>query len=198
MNKKSFNIDLSKLINNCLSLDEYFLVNCIYYNQKEVFEKYALKCKSIDIQLFNGLFKKKYLFEIEGKSSYVFDDLKLTEKALRDFGFISTSDYDKYFDELRTVYPSVIKINGKVIRRLHQDIADCKKKYKSIIESKEHHDLIIKCVKLYIDEHKKAGKEEFIQMLSSFLNQRNFEMYMDEAKKNNLETIRDDENYDVI
>jgi hypothetical protein len=180
LNAKELNVDISKLLSLGISIEMYFIINCIYYEHRDVLEKYVLKCNKIDISTFNKLVEIGYLEPING--GFLFGNLKLTDKCIKSFNFKTELDHKAFFNELKSTYPSMFKVNNKVVRRFHQDLPSCRRKYKEIVTSKEKHDLIIKCVKLYIKEQKDSGKMEFTQMLSSFLNQSNYEMYMDEAK----------------
>ena len=196
MTNKELKVDLNRLLLTGTSIEEYFILSSIYYSRKSIIEKYVLKCKTFDVSVFDNLVKKGYL-EI-GKNEYTFDDLSITKKAISDLGLLQNEDHEAFFEEFKSIYPSVIKSGNVVIRRLHQDLGECKKKYKSLIKKKEDHDLIIKCVKLYVEEHRKANKMEFLQMISSFLNQKNYEMYMEEAKSINSDQIIQEDQYDVI
>jgi len=193
---KKLCVDISKLLNTGISIEMYFIINCIYYEQRDVLEKYVLKCGRIDVSVFQKLIDLDYIIKLN--EPLIFPNLKVTDKALKSLGLICELDHNRFFEELKAAYPSTFKVGKKVVRRFHQDMADCRKKYKSIIDSEEKHNLIIKCVNLYIKEQKDSGKMEFTQMLSSFLNQSNYEMYMDEARSIDSNNLISEDNHDVI
>jgi DNA-binding Lrp family transcriptional regulator len=171
------------------------VLHCVYYKRQEDLEAYVLKCKKIDINVINNLVERGYLSKFEG--DITFSKLNITTKAIRDFDLLDDKTHEQFFEEIKACYPSQIKKNGVVVRRLHQNIDACRKKYKMLIQTKEQHDLILKCTKLYIDEQKKAYKLEFTLMLETFLNQKHYKIFEEEALKNKLENVNY-EDHDVI
>ena len=60
----------------------------------------------------------------------------------------------------------------------------CRKLYKDTIRKDiDKHNLILKCIKLYIKDKKDGNSLEFIQALPAFLHQRNWEAYVEEANE---------------
>ena len=90
------------------------------------------------------------------------------------------------FEELKNTYPKSIKGPNGAKRVLHTDMARCRKLYKDTVKiDVSLHNLILKCIKLYIKDKKEGNSVEFIQALPAFLHQRNWEGYIDEAKEIN-------------
>lgn len=177
-------INLNNVIKSCLCLEEYFILYCLYEGNKSLLEQYTLKCIKMDIARFDNLFKQGYIKEFDIKN-IIYDNLKLTNKAIELFD--KSKSFDEYFKELKKVYPSKVKVN-RGYRRLHQDLPRCEKLYKTILaDGTVDHSLILKCINLYKLELERTNKLEFMQMLSTFLQQRNYEVYIDEAKMTSLE-----------
>lgn len=172
-------IELNNVFKSGLSIEQYFVLYCVFNKHKSLLEQYIEKCGKMDKLRFKELADLGYI-EPFNENNIVFEVLFITSKTLSMFGW-SKSPKD-YFNELKAVYPSKVKIY-KGYRRLHQDLPRCERLYKEIVENNEEiHNLVIKCVKLYVRELENTGKLEFIQMLSTFLHQRSYDMYMEEAK----------------
>jgi len=171
-------ISTEKLFRSGLSIEAMFVLECIHKDDNTIIEEYVRHCGTIDKSVFLKLVESKYIEPIEG--DITFNKLKLTPKALTDFNYRNKLDHSRYFKELREAYPK------KVGRRpLQTDLAGCAKKYKSIIKDEQDHELIIKCVKLYVKDLTDDGRLQYIQLLPTWLNQRNFESYLEEAKNTN-------------
>lgn len=184
MSIETITINIKKLIESGLTIESYFILECIYRDDNESLESYVEKCGKIDKSCFIDLIQKAYLIPITG--DVTFSKLKLTPKALNTIGHTKFLDHDRFFNELREVYPRKV---GR--RSLHQDLSGVKKKYKSIIDSEEMHVNILNCVRLYIKELKDTGRLEYIQLLPTFINQRNYEQYLEESSNitDNEETV---------
>ncbi len=178
------------MFKNDLSFEKYFVLNCVYRDKQSLLEQYIIKYGTFDKSIFRQLEEKGYLFPINSPITY--EVLQLTPKYYKDFELTNELDYDKMFDELREVYPK--KVKGR--SALQTDLAKCKKKYREIVDSDNKHKLVIKCLKLYINDLTKNGKLEFIQALPTWLHQRGYEGYIDEV--NSGKDISDSPNYDVI
>ncbi len=187
--QEKIEINLSLLFKNLVSLEQYFILYCVYRELQSNLEQYCIKYGTFDKKVFKQLEEKGYLFPIDSEITY--ESLKLTEKYYNDFELVNELDYDKLFNELRDIYPK--KVKGRAA--LQTDLAKCKKKYRDICSSLEKHKLVLECTKLYINDLTKAGKLEFIQALPAYLNQRTYEGYEDEVKKGILE---EKPNYDAI
>lgn len=175
MNEDEIVINTKILIKTGLSIEQYLILECTNKGFQKTLEDYATKLGSINKSVFIDLSTKGYIENIEGDIK--FEKLKLTEKFYKDFSYVKL-DHNKYFKELREVYPK--KVGS---RSLHQDLPGCKKKYKNIIDSEETHKTILKCIELYLLELKNDNRMQYIQLLSTWLNQRNFEQYYEEALK---------------
>lgn len=173
-------INTGKLIKSGLSIEAYFTLVCLSHDYQEVIELYVDKISRIDKSVFKALIDAGWV-EIIGES-ITFDNIKITNKTDKFFNIVTTTlDHKKFFQELRDTYPKSAKFRGKR-RPLHSDMDACEKKYRAIIDSEELHKKIIKCVKMYTNDlMKKDGSLEFMQLLSTWINQKNYQSYIDDT-----------------
>ena len=172
-------IDVKKLIKSGLSIEQYFVLTCLANNYQELLEKYVDSSGKIDKSVFSYLIDDGWVL-IDG-DSIIFSNIKITQKSIELFELSNKLDYKRFFQELKDTYPKRIKIGPKKFRSLHQNLEDCERKYKAIVDSEDMHNKILKCVKMYVQEVENAGKAEFMQMLSTWINQKNYLMYIDDV-----------------
>lgn len=185
-------IDVNKFIKAGLSLDMHFVLVCTLNSAQHTLVEYVSKCGTLDKSVFDKLSERGYIEPIEG--SITFDKLKLTDKGKK---YITNEDLDhsKFFQELKAAYPSKVKV-GRSYRRLHQDLESCERKYKNLITSEEMHNNILKCIELYVKELKDTNRLEYIQMMSTWINQKNYEVYMQEAIRN--DNLEEEDGYNIV
>lgn len=187
-------IDIKTLISLKLSFEAYFVLYCLYKKNNKLMLAYIVNCKKVNTEIFKGLETNKYLtinYRKDDANIY-FDNLTLTEKgklifvSMSDDQFIEASLGDnmtKPFEDFRNNYPKTIKKNGKTIRQLHSNLKRCKVLYKTIIENEISHEDLCKCARLYIKEKRDSNSEEYIQMLQTWLHERNYEAYLNEKEQ---------------
>jgi len=175
---------IPQLIEFKLTFEEYFLLYCTNYSQKDVLISYVSNIKPITDETFSDLKSKDLLdYKIEADGSILFSSLTLGSKAVTLFPKIDTT-FNDCFAELCATYPK--KFNE---RPLQTDLQRCITLYKKAILKKdgsldiEKHKLILKCIILYVNGLKKTGKLNFLWALPTYLNQQNWETYMEEASK---------------
>lgn len=176
-------IDIGNLMNTGLSIESYFLLHCISRNLKDTIEQYVIKHGKIDKPVFQMLINDGWL-DLRGES-FIFENLKATEKTNKLFCIKKTDtlDHKRFFQELKETYPSMAKFNGK-IRRLHQDLEGCERKYKAIIDSEELHKNILKCVKMNVKElMNKDGTLEYMPLMSTWINRKNYQIYLPDIEE---------------
>lgn len=182
----NFNVSLEAVVDNNLGFEAYFILWCLYNKQESKLYEYTQNCKKISLEEFTGLADKGLV--VINDSSIVnkhitASDLRLTEKAN---GLFELDNFEELFKELKQAYPSWVK-NGPSKRALHTDMKRCKSLYKKIIgDDIEMHKLICKCAKLYHQEKRRSNSEQFMQNLVTWLHQQNYEVYMEEAQKDNI------------
>lgn len=167
-------IDANKLLESGLDINDFFILNCIYQRRMDILNKYDSYIDGFD---FSTLISTGYLSE----------DKKLTEKAYKLLDG-EQLDHERFFNDLRRSYPGRIKTGFNKYRVLHLNMSACKAKYKSIVKSENMHNDIISCIPMYI---KDAG--DYIQTLPVWLNQKNYEVYLESINDIKKNLMEDDE-----
>lgn len=186
MSVKKIEINTKKLFESNLSIESYFILYCLVNSYKELIEDYVKINGKIDRLRFEELERLKYI-ELninDNNENIVFNNIKITQNGINIIGF-EKLDHDRYFNELKQVYP---KKAG--IRSLHKDNIRSRKLYKDIVTSEELHKKILKCIELYVNEHKRSNSIEYLQLLPTFLQQRNYEQYIDYLDENEDDDIK--------
>jgi hypothetical protein len=186
---KDIIINIDKLIESGLLIDSYFLLHCIHNSKKELLELYVDKCGKISKPAIDQLQSKGYIEDII--DNITFSKIIPTSKTLKLLGS-NNLDHDTLFKELREAYHKKTPSG----RPLQTNIDVCKKRYKSIVDSEETHKTIIKCVNLHFNNLRINNKLEFAQALPAWLNQKNYEVYWEEAMLNS--EIGEEEEYGAI
>ena len=143
--------------------------------------KYVQEVSSFSDDLVDNLSKRGYLnYRKNDKGEILFSSLTLGEQGKILFPEENKS-FEVCFAELLQTYP---KSFGE--RKLHLDKQRCIDIYKKTITNGEvvnveKHKLILKCINIYVESHRKVGKMQFLQALPTFLHQKNWEAYIDEA-----------------
>lgn len=184
---EDFIVEVDFLISNRLSFEAYFLLWCINSNNYSLLLEYTRNCRKIPTEIFLEL-KDRELITIskEALESKVitFNSVKITDLG----SGIFIQDIDGLYDEFNKCYPS--STSGG--RKLKGNKAKCKTLYKKIVRSnKSKHELLCKCAKLYHQDLKQSGREEFMQNLETWLRQGNYELYIDEAEKTNVVNVEE-------
>lgn len=194
-------VNVEKLIEKSLSLEGFFILYSLFNEEEELLSRY---CKSsvykIPTRVFQQLVDEKYI-TIKGNDTKEFriDNMELTDKfKLEILGLknLKSISFDKAFEQLRQHYPTKTP-NG---RRLHQDVERCKRLYKNVIcplgvMNEELHSFILQCINFIIEQKRRSKSEDYLQLLSTFLQQKNWESVQDEVeeliKKNGYVERRD-------
>lgn len=158
----------------------------------------SLSVKNSDVELFNmlnrfygsdilvsAITKLKYDYgylEFKDSTTFVsgivvFNSLKVTDKFKETF-FKEEIERD-YFKELKESYPRVTP-NG---RRLHVSTPSLRRKYLKLINNDPNeHELVLRCVKAEIEDLTKSGSLNFMRMLSTYVNNAYWNIYLDDVK----------------
>lgn len=182
---------LKKLEENLLSFEDYFLLYSLKYGKRDAFLSYVKKIKPIETKRLERLQELNWItFHKQTDGSILFDSIKLTDKSNNLFPK-QTTTFEECFTELKKVYPKTV---GD--RVLHLNNKRSKELYKKTIVKNEivdipKHKLILKCVDLYVKKQAKSGGLLYLQALPTFLNQQNWEAYMEEASKEQDVVISD-------
>ena len=182
---ETINVDLNKLYQNKLKLEDYFILYCLVKEDQESLVQYTTNCGGIETSRFYKLRDSGFII-LEDEVNITFSSIKTTLSTKKLFNVVDNQQFDLLFKELLANYPTSVKRMTGGVRRLHNDLPRCKKLYKSSLVSPNgintdlHHKIML-CVQLYHREHLKDNKQEFMQLLASFLHQRTWEQYINDA-----------------
>jgi len=186
---EEISVDLNKLYINKLKIEDYFVLFCLVYDNEEMLMKYITTCGRIETIIFQRLRNSGFII-LKDELNILFNEIKVTDQAKNLFNAQNnTVDFEPLFKELLSTYPKSVKRVTGGTRPLHNDLQRCKKLYKSTILSiglvnKELHQKILLCVQKYYRDHLKDNKQEFMQLLATFLSQRTWEQYLEEVVEN--------------
>jgi hypothetical protein len=196
---EQISVDLNKLYANKLKLEDYFILFCLVNEEEELLVKYTFHSGGIDTNSFQRLRNSGFIV-LTNEINITFSSIKITNQTKELFNVQDNTDFDTLFKELLSTYPNSVKRVTGGTRRLHNDLVRCKKLYKASLVSSKNIDLhkkILLCIQLYYREHLKDNKQEFMQLLATFLSQRTWEQYINEVSNIKVLT-KDTKNYDAI
>lgn len=180
---------ISKLLGNLLSFEDYFLLYSLNYGERDTFLSYVKTVKPIETKRLERLKELLWIdYKTEPGGSILFDSIKITDKA-KDLFPQQISSFEDCFSELKKVYPKSV---GD--RKLHLDNKRSEVLYKKAIMKNNivdvtKHKLILKCIEQYVKKQAKSGGLPYLQALPTFLQQQNWEAYIEEASKEKDVTI---------
>jgi hypothetical protein len=198
---EQISVDLTKLYTNKLKIEDWFVLFCLVHNEEEMLMKYISTTGRIETLIFQRLRDSGFII-LKDESNILFNEIKVTDQAKNLFNVSDNKEFEILFKELLSTYPKSVKRITGGTRPLHNDLQRCKKLYKSTIVSiglvnKELHKKILLCVQKYHRDHLKDNKQEFMQLLATYLSQRTWEQYLDEVT--NLEVLpKPNTDYDAI
>ena len=200
---EQISVDLNKLYAKKLKLEDYFILFCLVHQEEELLVKYTTNCGGIDTNVFQRLRNSGFIV-LTNEINITFNSINVTEQSKDLFNVQDNADFDTLFRELLSTYPTSVKRVTGGTRRLHNDLTRCKKLYKSIILDRvlfslniDLHKKILLCIQMYYREHLKDNKQEFMQLLATFLSQRTFDQYLNDVSK--LEVLpKSNTDYDAI
>lgn len=183
---------LPKLIENQLSFEDYFLLYSVNYNLSDIFLNYVKNVKAIETKRLETLALNGWISFNMIKGNISFNSVKLTDKAKGLFPEqVDDISFKQCYEELKKTYPRTV---GN--RVLHLDNRRSEEIYKKTITKNgvidlDLHKSILKCISLYVKKQSKSGGLLYLQALPTFLHQRNWEAYMEEASNEKDVTISD-------
>lgn len=198
---ENISVDLNKLYANKIKLEDYFILYCLVNKEEDLLIKYTTNCGGIDTGVFQRLRNSSFII-LTNEINITFNSIKVTEQTKNLFNVQDNTHFDALFRELLSTYPKSVKRITGGTRPLHNDLVRCKKLYKSTIcsnsvSANNLHQKILLCVQKYYRDHLKDNKQEFMQLLATFLSQRTWEQYMDDIS--NIQVLtKDTKNYDAI
>lgn len=180
----TISVNLELLLSNKLKIEEYFVLFCLINHLDENLVSYINQTGPLTTSIFQKLRDSGYIV-LKNEDDITFETIVITSQTKSLFGNIDNSEeFHILFTELLSTYPNKVKRLTGGTRRLHNDLDRCKKVYKSTLMSiggkldVNLHKKILLCIKMYYQEHAKDNKLEFMQLLSTFLNQKTWEQYL--------------------
>lgn len=199
---ETISVDLNKLYANKLKLEDYFILYCLVNKEEELLVKYTTQCGGINTNVFQKLRNSGFIILLD-EVNITFSSIKITDSTKSLFNISNDIEFDVLFKELLSTYPKSVKRITGGTRPLHNDLARCKKIYKQTLKVNEFlhnidlHQKILLCIQKYYKDHLKDNKQEFMQLLATFLHQRTWEQYIDEIS-NTQELPKPNLDYDAI
>lgn len=200
---EQISVDLNKLYANRLKIEDYLILFCLVHNDEEMLMKYITATGRIETLIFQRLRNSGFIV-LKSESEILFNDIEVTEQAKNLFKLPDNENFEVLFKELLSTYPKSVKRITGGTRPLHNDLQRCRKLYKITISDRVSfslnqtlHKKILLCVQQYYRDHLKDNKQEFMQLLATFLSQRTWEQYLDQVS--NLEELpKSKEQHDAI
>lgn len=200
---EEFSVKFDKLFTNKLKIEEYFILFCLITENEELLIKYVTNCGGIDLSVFQKLRNSGFII-LSNETDITFSSISVTEETKKLFNVSQDISFEVLFRELLSTYPKSVKRITGGTRPLHNDLARCKKLYKSTLINKgeislniDLHQKILLCVQKYYKDHLRDNKQEFMQLLATFLSQKTWEQYLEEVSTNS-QTPKENNNYDAI
>ncbi len=200
---EQISVDLNKLYANKLKIEDYFILFCLVHNDEEMLMKYISTTGRIETLSFQRLRDSGFII-LRDEINILFNEIEVTEQAKNLFNVSDNKEFETAFKELLSTYPKSVKRVTGGTRPLHNDLQRCKKLYKlTLVDrvssslNKTLHQKIILCVQKYYRDHLKDNKQEFMQLLATFLSQRTWEQYLEDVS-DIQELPKDTRNFDAI
>lgn len=197
-NNLVFTVDFDKLLQTGIKIQHYLFLKLLdNKNKAKLFNYYSeqfgplVRPFDVDYLFDKGLLDLLRRDKNESTSTNRFKNYGLSN-------MFTTKLFSDLFDkpiivdaieDLKNTYPT--KTPAKK-RRLQSDPDKWKPKYLSIIKGKpELHELIIKCIKAEAKHRRSTGSEEFWPLLTTYINNKRWEDYEDEAENIREEVSKD-------
>ena len=200
---EQISVDLNKLYTNKLKIEDYFILFCLVHNDEDMLINYIDTCGRIETADFLRLRDSGFII-LKDELVILFNEIKVTEKTKNLFNIQDNQKFEELFKELLANYPKSVKRITGGTRPLHNDLQRCKELYKLTILDRsigavniELHQKIQLCVQKYYRDHLKDNKQEFMQLLATFLSQRTWEQYLEDVS--NIQQLpKETRNFDAI
>ncbi len=200
---EEISVDLNKLYANKLKIEDYFVLFCLVHNDEEMLMNYITTCGRIETIIFQRLRDSGFII-LRDEINILFNEIEVTEQTKNLFNVSDNKEFETAFKELLSTYPKSVKRVTGGTRPLHNDLQRCKKLYKlTLVDrvssslNKTLHQKILLCVQKYYRDHLKDNKQEFMQLLATFLSQRTWEQYLEDVS--NIQQLpKETRNFDAI
>ena len=195
---------IQKVINLNIGFESFFVLYCLYHKDKTLIYEYVTKCKKINTEIFKSLESDGYLLidDPEQTNKITFELLSLTEKGfnlirLNDMVLSDPATHNSVsnFEGFRKFYPTLVK-DGLKERRLQGNVKRCKALYDKLL-AETTHDILCKCAEIYTNIHKKSGDSIYMQNLETWLNQKTYQLYLEDVEKETNNQVEEDQSADI-
>lgn len=200
---EQISVDLNKLYTNKIKIEDYFVLFCLVHNDEEMLMRYIATTGRIETLTFQRLRDSGFII-LRDEINILFNEIEVTEQTKNLFNVSDNKEFEIAFKELLSTYPKSVKRVTGGTRPLHNDLQRCKKLYKLTLVDRVSsslnttlHRKIILCVQKYYRDHLKDNKQEFMQLLATFLSQRTWEQYLEDVS-DIQELPKDTRNFDAI
>lgn len=181
-------VNIERLIEGKMNLEGYFVCWALYNNEENLLERY---CKAITNKIPTSIFKTLVndgylIFNGEGET-FTLTNIELTDKFKLEILKLKDApigiSFDQAFEQLREHYPTK-RPNGS---RLHQNLERCRKLYEKAVVGplgrvdEELHATILQCVNFTVNEKMKTRSLDYLQLLPTYLEQKNWEPVMEDV-----------------
>lgn len=172
-------LDLEKLIEIGLSIEQFVFLSLIDENKPLLYEAYSKKFKNI-IQSKNQLQEllDRGILKMEKSDDYNFTNFKVTDEYHKLFN----NDKALIIQEIKEVYPKQTPSGQR--KGLQADANKWIPKYLNTVKNNPQlHSLIVDCIKYEMHDRSLNNQAEFIPLLTTYINNARWEVYMDEVLK---------------
>ena len=183
MNNK-LEIDIDLLKTHKLGLEAYLILYCLINNNERLINEYIINCKKIPTEVFNKLRDEGYISYNTKDGNITFRLLSVTEKGKSLYiGKPSSPNVTSQFEDFRKHYPNSVRIPGRTVpRRLHGDLARCRKLYSNLMMETTH-EILCQAADMYYNEKLHSNSLQYMQDLATWLHQKNYQQYLEDIKK---------------
>jgi hypothetical protein len=176
-----FKVNIEALIKYNLTLEEYFILYCLFYNKPKILLDFYKNGKhDLEQDIYEKLENLGYI-KLTDPDKVTFKTIEFQDKIKQLFSFDSVEMLEWQFQDFLNNYPKMVR-EGKKRRRLHSDLSRCKKLYIGLLTEVSHEDLC-RCARLYHKEMRDGGNEIYMQGLDTWLHQKNYTQYLDEVEQ---------------
>lgn len=181
-------IDVDKLIELKIPLDGWLVLWTLHNEEQDVLSNYVNNVNKIPTKIFKDLINEGWLETTSTDDTFTLQNINITDKFSKEIlGIVPTNGltFSEAFEQLRDTYPTKA---GTSERRLQGNVARCKSLYEKIIMKgnvldEELHQEILLCIHYEIKTKTKTRSLEYFKMLATWLQQREWELYIDEVRK---------------
>lgn len=192
--KLIFTVDYDALLQTGVSINQFLFLQLIYNNKSQRYYEFYLEQfpegKTVGIQY---LVDKGLLTTKDRTTNFTYNNFKTTDL----FKKLFYREVEDAVKELEETYP---KVTPAKKRRLQSDKAKWSANYLKIVKSKpDLHRFILKCIEVEKKHRKSTNVEEFWPLLTTYVNNRRWEDYAEDALKMGDKSVLQevDKTYDI-